>query len=125
MGLGLRLLNTQKFDVHREDTTTGRYQNGIRVVGALIEYKDVIGHVQPLSGKQLEKLPENVREKQTYQFFTQVPGFEFQLGDLITYKGIQYEALKQQDWDGYQMNAEHSFAIGVLVDDKSKVVTNV
>jgi len=73
----------------------GSYVNGRWVDGTAADHS-VSGNVQPLSGRELQQLPEGDRERQPLKIYT---AFALANGDVVTRgDGIEYEVQAVEDW---------------------------
>jgi hypothetical protein len=82
-------------------TAADTYTNGVKVAGATSNVS-IVASVQPLSGRDLQVLPEGQRADETLvlytatQLFTRTPS---QAPDSISIDGSTYEVFKVETWN--------------------------
>lgn len=87
---------------------TGSYVNRkwVNVNGTPINIK---ASFQPIKGEDLQNLPEGVRSSNIFKIYTKtevknVKQGTDRRGDLITFKGVAYEAIQVFPWQNGTMN---------------------
>ena len=79
-------------------TAAGSYVAGHYVAGSPQQF-DARGNIQPLSGIELQQLPEGDRQKEVKKIYT---AFALQNGDVVTRSdGIRYEVQAVEDWTAF------------------------
>jgi hypothetical protein len=79
-------------------TAAGTYTDGRYVPGSSQDL-DARGNIQPLSGIELQQLPEGDRQKEVKKIYT---AFALQNSDVVTRQdGIQYEVQAVEDWTAF------------------------
>lgn len=114
--LQIDLLHTNTVDVKR--AATGKYIGGHYKKGSEELFLEIDCSVQPTEGKDLKKLPEYAKETDSHRFFSE--DFAFKKADIITWQDEDYEVLHLEPWDKIGLNTDHSYAIGVLVDNRKR-----
>ena len=81
----------------------GTYVNGRYVEGAPAALT-IVASVQPLSGEDLQELPEAERTSDAIEIFSVVELFATnlatnKLGDLVTYQGRDYRVTNAENWN--------------------------
>ena len=95
--------------VTREDTDTGAYNaDGDWVKGTTSQFT-ITASVQPLTGKEMELLPEGRRESQSYKLYSATKLLTVKTApkdnaDLVTYDGRNFEVLIVEDWQNSIIN---------------------
>lgn len=112
--LYVELLRTDKVSLKR--TTEGRHFSGNYVPGTPKLIDNVVCSVQPTNGEDLQKLPEYAKETQTYRFFSE--DFDFKKNDIVSWESQEYEILHLEPWNHYNLMTDHSYGVGVLVDNR-------
>jgi hypothetical protein len=108
------------YTVRRRDP--GSYVNGHwQPAGTWTEF-DIVASIQPLRGKEMELLPEGERSKEMVRIYTksglrQTIEQQDVKGDLVSYKGRQYEVKSVEEWEFSWDGLAHFKAIAVLVED--------
>lgn len=83
---------------------------------------EIIASIQPLRGKEMELLPEGERSKERVRIYTK-SGLQQTIeklaikGDLVSYKGREYEVKSIEEWEFSRDGLAHFKAIAVLVED--------
>jgi hypothetical protein len=79
-------------------TAAGSYVAGHYVAGSPQQF-DARGNIQPLTGIELQQLPEGDRQKEVKKIYT---AFALQNGDVVTRAGgIRYEVQTVEDWTAF------------------------
>jgi len=79
-------------------TAAGSYVAGHYVAGSPQNF-DAQGNIQPLTGIELQQLPEGDRQKEVKKIYT---AFALQNGDVVTRSdGIRYEVQAVEDWTAF------------------------
>lgn len=111
------------YTVRRRDP--GQYIDGIWTPAGTYEEFDIIASIQPVRGRELEMLPEGRRTREAIRIYTKSgirPAIEQQdvKGDLVNYKGRQYEVHKVEEWEFSWDGLAHFKALAFLVEDDSR-----
>lgn len=91
-------LGTGTYEVTRYSSTT----TGGRVSTAVASTFEIEAHVQPLTGREIDRLPELLRARETRAVFTTTAlrtGYTGQQPDRITINGAAWEVEKVEPWD--------------------------
>ena len=108
----MRLLGRQTHTLER--TAAGSYVAGVWTVGAPAS-STFTGSLQPLSGRELERLPEGLRTRATSQLFTD-PDVQLLTVELSTAKqadvvvtptGRRFEIVAVEDWTAHSARTAH------------------
>jgi len=90
-----------KLDVETITVTrraAGSYVDGRWVQGAATDHA-AAGNIQPLSGTELQQLPEGDRNRGPLKIYT---GFAFENGDVVTLaSGVTFEVQAVSDWTAF------------------------
>lgn len=92
------LLETEEITITR--VTGGTYVKGDWVEGTKDVFPNVLVNIQPITGKELEQLPESDRPKASKVIYSKT---EIELGDRITrtLDGLDYKLLSLRDWTAF------------------------
>ncbi len=94
-------------------TAAGSYVSGRWIAGDPTNY-DAAGNIQPLSGTDLQKLPEGDREHAQLKIYT---AFALQNGDVVTRaSGLRFEAQAVSDWTAFSL--PHFKAILMRIEEQ-------
>lgn len=88
----------------------GAYSNGRWVSASPTTVSGIAASVQPASGRDLLRLPENRRNSETIKIFTRTPLSAGQTAigreaDRVTYLGNEYEVSHVASWSGVFVDA--------------------
>lgn len=108
------------YSVRRRDP--GSYVDGNWVPAGSYTDFDIVASIQPIKGRELELLPMGQRTTEAVTIYTKSglrPTIEKQdvKGDLVSYKGRQYEVHKVEEWEFSWDGLAHFKAIALLVED--------
>ena len=91
---------------------TGRYAQGTPTTF------ETLASVQPLTGKDLDKLPHARKQKGAFTIYTkdklELPTDGGALGDIVTIHGDRYEVLAMEEWQNRLINHYKYYCGGVL-----------
>jgi hypothetical protein len=101
----------------------GSYVDGDWVPSGTYTDYEMIASIQPINGRELEILPEGQRTKEAVRIYTkfglqQAVEQQNVKGDLVSYRGRQYEVHKVEPWEIASWDdLVHFKAIALLVED--------
>ena len=78
----------------------GTYVLGRFVPGAAQVIDGQRGNIQPLTGKELQQLPEGDRQREAKKIYT---AFALQNGDVVRAGGVDYEVQAVEDWTAFAL----------------------
>ena len=109
----MSLLNNDSFTVERVDRSTGSWSKGQRVEGTSSTFT-ARGSVQPITGRELQLVPELDREKENIKIYTETELID---KDVVTRaNGLKYQVQAVSDWTPYGI--PHYKARATLLDDQ-------
>lgn len=108
------------YTVRRRDP--GSYVNGNWTPAGTYTEFQIIASIQPINGRELQMMPEGQRTREMVRIYTKSglrPTIEQQnvKGDLVSYKGRQWEVQKVEEWEFSWDGLAHFKAIALLVED--------
>ena len=104
---------THTLDVYR-DSGDGRYENG-RFVAGTASCVSIDASIQPVTGKEIQRLPSDRQEMENIKLFTKAPLYvnntmKQTQADVIEYNGYKYEVHSVMDWTRTDLNHYESIA---------------
>jgi len=110
----MNLLQTQEAIIYRR--AEGHTHNGYYEQGPSAPY-NIKANIQPISGKELEQLPEGDRNKMNKWVYTD---FVIKLNDIMVYNNIKFEIQTIEDWSDFEIS--YFKARAVKLDDQNEEI---